>query len=210
MRIDIVSDVVCPWCIVGYKQLEAALHATGTQAEIHWQPFELNPEMPEDGENLSDHIVRKYGITKAQSDENRQRLVEVGNELGFKFLFTDSSRMLNTFKAHQLLHWAALNGREHPLKITLFHCYFNRERDISDDEVLANACVEAGLPYEESLEILESEVYADAVRERQRFSIGSGIQGVPAMIFDQRELHVGAQGVEGYTTILNALASGAG
>ncbi|OED38380.1 disulfide bond formation protein DsbA [Chromatiales bacterium (ex Bugula neritina AB1)] len=208
MRIDIVSDIVCPWCIVGYKQLEYALQQTGTTAEIHWQPFELNPEMSQEGENLTDHIIRKYGISRSQSLENRKNLTALGAELGFRFAFNEESRMLNTFKAHQLLHWAALNGREHQLKITLFHCYFNRDRDISDDEVLANAAVEAGLPYEEALDVLDSALYADAVRERERFSIGSGIQGVPAMIFDQRELHVGAQGIEGYVKILNALAAG--
>lgn len=205
MRIDIVSDVVCPWCIVGYKQLESALTATGTKAEIHWQPFELNPDMPGEGENLSEHITRKYGSTVQESAKNRQHLVQIGKDLGFEFIFTDESRIVNTFRAHQLLHWAALAGREHALKITLFHCHFIRERDINDVDVLANACVEAGLPFEEALQVLEEEIYADAVRERQRFSIGSGIQGVPAMIFNQRDLVVGAQGAERYQEIITEL-----
>jgi len=202
IRVDIVSDVVCPWCLVGFKQLESALSALEMTADIHWQPFELNPDMSDAGENLREHIMRKYGISSADSDANRSRLVEIGNELGIRFDFNDDSRMVNTFKCHQLLHWAALNQKEHQLKITLFMCYFSRARDISDDDVLANACVEAGLPFEEALQVLESGIYADAVRERQRYSIASGITGVPAMIFNQSELHVGAQGAENYKKIL--------
>ena len=203
MRIDIISDVVCPWCIIGYKQLEAALGATNTVAEIHWQPFELNPPMSEEGENLREHLIKKYRISEEDSETTRDRITNIGQSLGFPFRFYDDMRMVNTFKAHQLIHWAALHGRQHPLKITLFHCYFNRERDVSDNEVLANACVEAGLPFDESLEVLEQELYADAVRERQRFAISNGIQGVPAMIFNQTDLHTGALGVEGYVEIIN-------
>lgn len=202
IRVDIVSDVVCPWCLIGYKQLESALLDLGLSADIHWQPFELNPDMSADGENLREHIKRKYGLSTKESDANRNRLVEIGRELGVRFEFTEDTRMVNTFKAHQLLHWAALNEREHQLKITLFMCYFSRERDISDEDILANACVEAGLPFEDAQQVLESEMFADAVRERQRYSIASGITGVPAMIFNQKELHVGALGVEGYKQIL--------
>ncbi len=205
IRVDIVSDVVCPWCLIGYKQLEQALQELGVVADIHWQPFELNPEMPAEGENLRDHIQRKYGLSAADSDVNRNRLVEIGNGLGVRFEFSEESRMVNTFKSHQLLHWAALNEREHQLKITLFMCYFSRGRDISDDEVLTNACVEAGLPFEDAQQVLETEMFADAVRERQRFSIASGITGVPAMIFNQNQLHVGAQGTENYKKILQQL-----
>jgi len=205
IRIDIVSDVVCPWCLIGYKQLESALIELNLPADIHWQPFELNPDMSADGENLQAHIKRKYGLNSAESDANRERLVKVGTELGINFDMNDESRMVNTFKAHQLLHWAALNEREHQLKMTLFMCHFCRARDVSDDEVLANACVEAGLPFEEALQVLETELYADAVRERQRYSIASGISGVPAMIFNQNQLHVGAQGTETYKTILKQL-----
>ena len=93
MRIDIVSDVVCPWCIVGYKQLELALQQMGVAADIHWQPFELNPDMPEEGENLTEHIMRKYNISKDESQKNRDNLVAIGNELGFPFRFTDQSRL---------------------------------------------------------------------------------------------------------------------
>ena len=103
IRVDIVSDVVCPWCLIGYKQLEGALQELGISADLHWQPFELNPDMAAEGENLRDHIKRKYGISDTESDANRNRLIEIGNGLGVKFEYTEDSRMVNTFKAHQLL-----------------------------------------------------------------------------------------------------------
>jgi len=116
LRIDIVSDVVCPWCIVGYRQLEQALQATGTDYELFWHPFELNPAMPADGQNLAEHLAEKYGSTAEQSRDNRARLAAVGAELGFAFNFTDDSRMVNTFDAHQLIHWAETQEKAHEVK----------------------------------------------------------------------------------------------
>ncbi len=205
IRIDIVSDVVCPWCIVGYQQLEQAMRECQVDADIYWQPFELNPAMVPEGEHLGEHIQRKYGSTAEQSQAARENLVDTGRKLGFEFRFEDDMRIVNTFLAHQLLHWAALHGRQHQLKITLFHCYFNRARDVSDIDVLANAAVEAGLDHEEALEILQDQRYAEAVREAQRVSISGGIQGVPAMIFNQQELLVGAQGVDRYKQMLQQM-----
>lgn len=203
LRLDIVSDVVCPWCIVGFLQLQAALQETRTAASIYWQPFELNPAMPAEGENLDDHLKRKYSSTDAERAQIREQLVSLGQQFGFKFQFDEDMRMVNTFSAHQLLHWAAICGRQHELKITLFNCYFSRGRDVSDHEVLANAAVEAGLDFEEAFALLEDQRYADAVRKAQRVSISGGIQGVPALIVDQRELVVGAQGVEQYKKLLS-------
>jgi len=205
IRIDIVSDVVCPWCIVGYQQLEQAMRECQVDADIYWQPFELNPAMVPEGEHLSEHIQRKYGSTAEQSQAARENLVDTGRKLGFEFRFEDDMRIVNTFLAHQLLHWAALHGRQHQLKITLFHCYFNRQRDIGENEVLANAAVEAGLDYEEAMQTLQDQTYAEAVRERQRFAISRGIRGVPAMIFAQSELLTGAQGTAAYKEVLTSL-----
>lgn len=208
-RVDIVSDVVCPWCVIGFLQLQQALRECGVGADVHWQPFELNPAMPEEGENLDAHLEKKYGSSVEQRQAIREKLISLGESFGFKFNFTEDMRMVNTFNAHQLLHWASVCGRQHELKITLFHCYFSRDRDVSDPEVLANAAVEAGLPYEEALEVLEDQRYATPVREAQRVSIAGGIQGVPAVILDQRELIVGAQGVEGYSKVLKQMTGAA-
>jgi len=202
IRLDIVSDVVCPWCIVGFLQLQQAMREAEVAAQVHWQPFELNPAMAAEGEHLDSHLAAKYGSTPEQRLQTREQLVSLGQALGFQFRFDDDMRMVNTFSAHQLLHWAAINGRQHELKITLFHCYFSRSRDVSDHDVLANAAVEAGLDFEEASEVLEDQRYADAVREAQRVSISGGIQGVPAVIIDQRQLLVGAQGVDQYKAAL--------
>lgn len=202
LRVDIISDVVCPWCVIGYKQLEAALIQEGCAAEIHWQPYELNPGIAEEGEVLREHLVGKYRMSQADAISAEERITDAGKALGFPFRFYEGMRIVNTFKAHQLIHWAALHERQHELKLTLFHCHFNRERDISDDEVLANACVEAGLIFEEASEVLKQELYADAVRQRQRMIISNGVQGVPAMIFNQTDLHVGALGTEAYQKII--------
>lgn len=202
MRLDIVSDVVCPWCIVGFLQLQQALRETEISANIHWQPFELNPSMEAEGEHLDTHLKNKYSSTDEQRLQTREQLVALGDSFGFKFRFDDHMRMVNTFSAHQLLHWAAICGRQHELKITLFHCYFSRGRDVSDHDVLANAAVEAGLDFEEALAVLEDQRYATAVRAAQRVSISGGIQGVPAVILDQRQLLVGAQGVDQYKKAL--------
>lgn len=208
MKIDIVSDVVCPWCIVGYKQLEQALEHTFAEtqvtADIHWHPFELNPTMPPEGQNLQEHIAQKYGSTKAQSAENRQRLTTLGNSLGFEFNFSDNSRMVNTFKAHQLLHWAGLQSQqhEHELKLALFQAYFTDKRDVSDDNILLAAALSVELDADEALKVLHEEPYASEVRVRQKHWVDQGITGVPAMVFSDKYLVTGAQGVDNYVSVI--------
>lgn len=208
IRIDIVSDVVCPWCIVGYKQLEKAMQATGIEAEIHWHPFELNSDMPAAGENLREHIMRKYGSTVEASEQARRKLTDLGEGLGFPFAFSDDMRMVNTFRAHQLLHWADSVGREHDLKMALFAAYFTDRRDLNDIEVLVETAGACGLDAEEARAILQDERYSGAVRERQSTWIRNGIQGVPAMIFQGKYLLSGAQGEENYALVLKQLATG--
>ncbi|UXX82397.1 DsbA family oxidoreductase [Roseovarius pelagicus] len=205
LRIDIVSDVMCPWCIIGYRQLAIALAATGTPHDLHWHPFELNPQMPPEGQNGFEHIAEKYGSTRAQSEDSRDRMTALGTELGFDFRWTDDFRMHNTFNAHQLLHWADAQGRKHDLKMALFSAHFTDGRDLSDVTVLADVAKEIGLDRSEALTVLEDQRFADDVRKVESFWIKQGIQGVPAMIFDRQHLVTGAQGVEGYTNILNQL-----
>ncbi len=206
LRIDIVSDVVCPWCIIGYRQLATALAATGTAHEIHWQPFELNPDMPAEGQNLRDHVAEKYGTTPEQSEESRARMTAIGEELGFAFRFAQDMRMHNTFNVHQLLHWAAQHGRMHELKQALFAAHFTHRRNLSDDTVLADVAAEVGLDRAEALAVLEDQRFAAKVRIAENLWLQQGIRGVPAMIFNRRHLVTGAQGVENYTRILEQLA----
>ncbi|MFC6688261.1 DsbA family oxidoreductase [Jhaorihella thermophila] len=206
LRIDIVSDVMCPWCVIGYRQLARALEETGTAHEIHWHPFELNPHMPREGQNLRDHLIEKYGITAQQSRQTRSQITALGAELGFEFRFSDDMRMHNTFTAHQLLHWARELGRAHELEMALFAAHFTHGRDLSDIEVLADIAGETGLDRDTALEVLRNQRFARDVRAHEGFWVNQGIRGVPAMIFRSRHLVTGAQGVENYARILNHLA----
>jgi predicted DsbA family dithiol-disulfide isomerase len=206
LRIDIVSDVVCPWCIVGYRQLEQALKETATRYELHWHPFELNPDMPAEGQNLQEHLAEKYGSTKEQSDANRIHITTIGAELGFEFRFSDDMRMHNTFNVHQLLHWAEQQGRKHDLKQALFVAHFTHRRNLSDDRVLADVAAEIGLARDEALVVLKDQRFANDVRAAEKFWVDAGIRGVPAIVFNQRHLVTGAQGTENYQQILQQLA----
>ena len=207
LRIDIVSDVVCPWCVVGYRQLAAALEQTNTAHEIHWHPFELNPNMPSEGQNMGEHITEKYGSSKAESDASRAQITKVGSEVGFDFNFTDELRMHNTFNLHQLLHWAEQQGRTHELKQALFTAHFTDNRNLSDITVLADIASEIGLNREEALAVLEDQRFANDVREIEQHWQRQGIQSVPAIIFNEQHLVSGAQGVDNYVNILEQLAN---
>jgi predicted DsbA family dithiol-disulfide isomerase len=205
LRIDIVSDVMCPWCIIGYRQLAQALEATGVEHEIHWHPFELNPDMPPEGQNTHEHIIEKYGSTPEQSEQSRQQMAKLGADLGFAFRFTEDMRMHNTFNAHQMLHWADEQGRKNGLKMALFTAHFTDGRDLSDIAVLADVAGEIGLDPAEALAVLENQRLAPEVRQEQNFWIQQGIRGVPAVVFDHQHLFTGAQGVDNYKNILAQL-----
>ncbi len=207
VSIDIISDVVCPWCVVGLRQLEAALDKAQCEAYISWHPFELNVSMPAEGQNLAEHVAQKYGSTAEQSEQSRLRLKQIGESLGFEFNFTQSSRIYNTFKAHQLLHWAAEQGLQHALKLALFESYFTQQQDVSDKNVLLDAVKSVGLDAAEADELLVTERYVDIVRQHEKLWIGRGVQGVPAMVFNQQLLVTGAQGIDNYLSVLNDLKS---
>lgn len=207
LQIDIVSDVMCPWCVIGYQQLAAALEATGTPHEIRWHPFELNPNMPPEGQNIREHVAEKYGSTKEQSEASRVHMTQAGAEVGFEFRYSDDKRMHNTFNTHQLLHWAEKQGRMHDLKMALFTAHFTRGRNLSDNTVLADVAAEIGLDRAEALAVLADQRFATEVREAEQHWINQGIQGVPAVVFNRRHLVSGAQGVENFTSVLNQLAA---
>ncbi|MFD3318890.1 DsbA family oxidoreductase [Alteromonas macleodii] len=191
VTVNMVSDVVCPWCIVGYQRLQEAIKTLDNiEVDIKFHPFELNPNMPEEGQNLREHIMEKYGISEQQSVENRARLVQAGKELGFAFNFTDDSRMQNTFKAHQLIHFAAQNGLEEEMKLSLFNAYFTDGKDVNDLGVLVELAESVGLDKTEAEAVIKSEKYAQAVREEETIWMQRGIQSVPTFV-------IGNQGVAG-------------
>lgn len=147
LQVDIVSDVVCPWCIIGYKQLMVALSSMPVKFDvtIHWHPFELNPDMPEEGQGLSEHLSQKYGSSSAQGQQMRARMSALGTSLGFTFDYFDGMRMVNTFRAHQLLHWASEQGRQTELKLALFDAFFTRRENVNVPEVLVAVAGRVGL-----------------------------------------------------------------
>ncbi|MFO1047547.1 MAG: DsbA family oxidoreductase [Geminicoccaceae bacterium] len=206
LRIDIVSDVVCPWCVIGWRQLDRALTASRTVADVHWHPFELNPQLRPDGEDLAEHLARKYGSTPEEGRANRARITTLGAELGFTFAYTDRSRVRNTFRAHQLIRWAGAEGRAHAAKQALFAAYFSHGEDIYDLEVLARVAATIGLDPDEARIMLAEGRYAEAVRAEEALWTARGIRAVPAMVFAERYLVSGAQGVENYAAILGQLA----
>ncbi len=207
IRIDIVSDVVCPWCIVGLKQLEKALASLEGEviAEVHWHPFELNPQMPPEGQDLREHIAEKYGSSRADSDAARSRLTALGESLGFEFRFHEGMRIRNTFRAHQLLHWAGEQGAETALTRELFHSYFTLQENVDDPEALVATAARAGLDPAEATEILSDGRYADAVRQEERLWLQRGISAVPSFVFDERYLIPGAQDASVFASVLQKL-----
>ncbi|MEO0764750.1 MAG: DsbA family oxidoreductase [Pseudomonadota bacterium] len=209
IQIDIVSDVMCPWCIVGFRQLEQALGVTGMGARIRWQPFELNPAMPAEGQNLTEHIAQKYGASPEQSAQNRAQLQQLGATLGIDFQFSPESRIVNSFAAHQLLEFALHLGVQHPLKLALFAAHFTEQRDISDHQVLLDVAGSVGMVRDDAAQVLQSGALVAAVREKQAFWTGRGISGVPSMIFAQKYLVTGAQGADSYAQILRQAAQDA-
>jgi predicted DsbA family dithiol-disulfide isomerase len=206
IQIDIVSDVVCPWCIVGYRQLEKAIEATGLRVQLRWHPFELNPNMPPEGQGLREHIVEKYGVTATQSQQARDDLTELGNGLGFDFDFNDESRMVNTFLAHQLVEWAATLDRQSEMMLTLFHAYFTHGLDVSNRSTLVDIAADIGLDRDKASAMLANGDLAPTVRTLQKFWTDQGIQGVPAVVFSGKYLLSGAQGVDTYIAALKHAA----
>ncbi len=209
LKIDFVSDVSCPWCVIGLRALEQALERVGdaVTAEIHFQPFELNPQLPPDGQDITEHLVQKYGSTPEQLQRNREAIRARGAELGFTFEMGKRSRVYNTFDAHRLLHWAELEGRQRELKRALFNAYFTEGRNPSDREVLIDVATQAGLDAVRAREVLESGRYADEVREREQFYGQQGIRAVPSVIVDDRYLIQGGQPVEVFEQALRQIAS---
>ena len=216
LKIDFVSDVSCPWCVIGLRALDQALARVKNevQAELHFQPFELNPGMPAEGQEITEHITQKYGITPEQADANRENIRQRGAQLGFKFSSASETgggrhRVYNTFDAHRLLHWAGLEGGElqRALKEALFAAYFTDGQSPASHEVLARLAGEVGLDIDRAREVLSSDAYADEVRERAQFYLNQGVHSVPAVIINDRHLISGGQPPEVFEQALRQIAA---
>ena len=209
MRIDFVSDVVCPWCIIGLKSLEQALAnaADVVEAEIHFQPFELNPDMPREGQNVAEHIAAKYGADPERSNATRDLMRTNAANLGFAMNTNRESRIWNTFDCHRLLHWAGLQGRQAELKLALFTTHFSEGNNLGDSETLVAAAVSAGLDGNAAREVLESGAYVNEVRQDEKFWREQGITAVPAIIIDRKYLISGGQPVAAFEKAIRSIAA---
>jgi len=206
LKIDFVSDVSCPWCAIGLSSLESALGRLDgdIQAKLHFQPFELNAQMPAGGQEIVEHLAEKYGSSPEQIAQTNEAIRARGEGVGFTF--GPRSRIYNTFDAHRLLHWAELEGRQAELKHALFKAYFTDGEDPSSHEVLARLAGEAGLDAAQAQEILASGAYAAEVREREQFYLDHGINSVPAIIINDRHLIQGGQPPEVFERALRQIA----
>jgi predicted DsbA family dithiol-disulfide isomerase len=216
LKIDIVSDVSCPWCAIGLTALENALAQVGDDvvAEIHFQPFEINPDMPPGGQDMAENLTRKYGATPEQQAQSREAIRQRGAALGFEFRPEGRGRIYNTFDAHRLLHWAGLEdagqpsgGRQHAFKKAVLSAYFTHGESPADHAVLVRLARSIGLNEARATAILASGEFSKEVREREQFYMQAGIHSVPAFIINDKHLISGGQPVEIFEQALRQIAA---
>lgn len=215
LSVDIVSDVMCPWCIIGWLKFEKVMaHFEGRLAfRVQWHPFELNPDMPPEGEDAAAHVKRKYGISADQSRANSGRLADIARELGFAFNRGPEFRMRNSFDAHRLLTWAgaleepeqaAATGVQTALKLALFRAHFTDNRDVSDHAVLADVAASVGLDRARAAAILAGDDYGEMVRVEEAYWADQNVTGVPAFILGGRMMVPGAQDPDMFIRVIES------
>lgn len=207
IKIDVVSDVVCPWCIIGYKRLEKAIEELGIQdkIELDWQPFELNPTMPKEGQNVIEHITEKYGATLEDQKLSKQQMTENGAELGFKFDYFDEMKMVNTRDAHVLLDYAKEQGKQTELNLKYVAAFFSNRKDISDRTILLEELEKVGLDKNEAIARLNSETAINKVIEEENMWKSMGVSAVPTFVFNRESALSGAQPVDVFKQVLTEL-----
>jgi predicted DsbA family dithiol-disulfide isomerase len=210
LKIDFVSDVACPWCAVGLSSLEKALQNLDgeVQAQLRFHPFELNPQMGPEGQDVVEHLAAKYGSTPEQQAANYENLRRRGADVGFDFREGGRGRVWNTFDAHRLLHWAGTQSADAQLalKKALLRAYFTEGKGLSRHDVLLEAVRRAGLDEAQAGEILAGDTYAADVRQQEEFYTGAGIHAVPSVIVNDRHLIQGGQPPELFERALRQIA----
>lgn len=207
LQIDIVSDVVCPWCAIGYGNLTQALEQlTSVQANVQWHPFQLNPYMGKEGQDINEHISEKYGLTDKQMEDNKQNIKAMGKKAGFDISFDKRARIYNTLDCHILLHFAQEKDKQTELKLALFKAYFTDGKDVSDRAVLIEAVELVGLDKQEAEIALDSEHYKKTVQDEEAKFKSMGISSVPAFIINNKYLLSGGQPVENFIQSLTEIA----
>lgn len=211
LKIDFVSDIACPWCAVGLNSLLLAIDKIKPEIEVelHFQPFQLNPQMGPEGEDLVEHLSQKYRMTAEQVAQNQEHIRQRGAEVGFIFNMEGRKRTYNTFDAHRLLHWAEVEGegdQQMRLKQALLSAYFTEGQDPSDHAVLLQAVVRAGLDPMRGAVILDSDAFSDDVRQRQQLYLSRGIHSVPSVIFNDQHLLQGGQPAQMFEQAMRQIA----
>ncbi|GAA5224725.1 DsbA family oxidoreductase [Membranihabitans marinus] len=207
LKIDIISDVVCPWCTIGYKRLEKAINELNVsdKIEIEWQPFELNPRMPVEGENIIEHISNKYGSSIEEQRQSQERMATYGAELGFTFDYFDEMRIVNTRDAHVLLEYAKEEGKQTDLKMRLVTAFFSERKDVSDRQVLLQELQTVGLNPEEAERRLKDEGARQRVTDKEGYWHSRGVASVPTIVFDNQSAVTGAQPVDVFKQVLTQM-----
>jgi predicted DsbA family dithiol-disulfide isomerase len=208
LKIDIVSDISCPWCIIGFKSLQTALKEIGPDiiANIEWQPFELNPQMPTEGQNVTEHITQKYQISEQQAGQNREAIKQRGLSVGYEFGNREGGRIYNTFDAHRLLHWAKTQSKQTDLKLALFDLYFKDSGNPSAHDQLLKTVKSVDLDVIEAKQILDSDQFTADVRQLQQYYQNAGVQSVPAVIVNNKHLISGGQSADVFQQALIKIA----
>lgn len=205
IKIDIVSDVVCPWCTIGYKRLEKAIKELGLEdkVKIEWQPFELNPNMPAEGQDLVEHIEEKYGATIEQQKESQKLMTEIGAELGFTFDYFDNMRIVNTLDAHILLEYAKTFDKQTDLKMALTKAFFSDRKDVSKKNILKEIVTNVGLNPIEAINKLDDAKARLEIKNSQNYWKKLGVNSVPTIIFNRKSAITGAQPIDTFKKILS-------
>jgi predicted DsbA family dithiol-disulfide isomerase len=207
IKLDIISDVVCPWCVIGYKRLEKAIAEMGiqNQVEISWQAFELNPNMPLEGEDILDHVKRKYDSSPEQWRNSQVNMIRLGKEVDFTFNFIEGKRIVNTRDAHILLAYAKEAGKQTELKMRLFEAYFSQGKNVSDRQILLEEIENIGLDTDVAKERLENDDSRNQLMDQETFWRNKGISSVPTIVFNQSGSLTGSQSVAVYKQLLTSL-----
>lgn len=207
IKIEIISDVMCPWCIIGYKRLEKAMKelVAEDKFEIQWNPFELNPNMPMEGEDLLEHMARKYDMSAEQAKHSQEASKKIFDEIGFPFDFYEGKRIVNTRDAHILLDYAKEQGKQTELEMALFKAYFGERKNVSDRQILEHILRSVGLNADEAMPRLNDSDFRERIQDKERYWQKQGVSAVPTMVFNDTTVMNGAYPVATYKQVLAEL-----
>jgi len=204
IQIDIISDVVCPWCAIGYKRLSQAIDELGIKDDVHvqWHPFQLNPDMPREGQNANKYLMKKLNLSKDELIQNRERVTKLGETSGFKFNYFEEMKKVNTFNSHILLDYAKEFDKQTELKVRLQEAYFGEGKDISNREILAIEVEKVGLDVAQAMARLDDKEAIKRVKDHEKYWRDQGARAIPIMIFNNTIVRVGANKASEYKQLL--------